>query len=206
MLRRFGQKPVVYVLAGPNGSGKTTYFERVLSRWTGEFVNPDRMAAQMNPADPGAVAWEAARMADARRTELLRGGDDFVTETVFSHPSKLDFLSEARLAGYHVRMLFFCLEDPTVNALRVALRVTRGGHDVPRDRIEARYTRSLALAFESRKLANELWLFDNSVSDQLPRRVAMFADGELVSLRPPIPNWLRRTFGAEIDAFLKRGA
>ncbi len=203
MLTNFHGKPVVWILAGPNGSGKTTFYEQFLARRLGTYVNPDLMASEMNPADPGSVAWKAARAADERRTALLRTGSSFVTETVFSHESKLAFIAEAKAAGFYTRVIFLCLEDPSLNVARVAQRVDRGGHDVPVERIAPRYERAVRNAVLARSLGDELWLYDNSISGRRPRQVARYVAGELVSVRPPVPEWLRRAFGAEIDAWTR---
>lgn len=149
----------------------------------------------MSPGDVDALAWDAARLADRRRTEMLATGENFATETVFSHPSKLEFIEEAKAAGYYVRMLFFCLEDPSMNIGRVALRVQRGGHNVPGDRIATRYVRALELAVKAREIADELWLYDNSVRGRSPRRVARFVGGKLTALREPLPGWVMKAFG-----------
>jgi predicted ABC-type ATPase len=82
---------------------ETTLYERFLARSASTFVNPDRIAEELNPSDPASIAWDAARLADDRRTALLQAGEDFVTETVFSHESKLDFIGEAKAAGFHTR-------------------------------------------------------------------------------------------------------
>ena len=184
--------------------GKTTFYEWFLARRLAAFINPDRIATEMNPSDPGKVAWEAAREADVRRTALLRTGEDFVTETVFSHESKLDFIEEAKAAGFYTRLVFICLEDPSLNVARVALRVDHGGHEVPVERIAPRYERALKNAVFARRIADEVWLYDNSRKGLRPRRVARFVAGELVSVRPPAPEWLRRAFGPEIDEWLSK--
>lgn len=93
-------------------------------------------------------------------------------------------------------------EDPSLNVARVALRVDQGGHEVPAERIAPRYERALRNAVLARRLADELWLYDNSRNGLRPRRVARYVAGELVSVRQPIPEWLRRACGPEIDAWL----
>ena len=195
---------MVWILAGPNGSDKTTFYEWFLARRLATFINPHRIAAEMNPSDPGKVAWEAAREADARRTALLRAGGDFVTETVFSHESKLDFIEEAKAAGFNTRLIFLCLEDPSLNVALVALRVDHGGHEVPVERIAPRYERALRNAVRARRIADEMWLYDNSRKGLRPKRVARYVAGELVSVRPPAPEWLRRAFGPKIDEWLSK--
>ena len=169
---------------------------------TGYFRKPGSNRHRDESVQPGKVAWEAAREADARRSAVLREGEDFVTETVFSHESKLDFILEAKAAGFYTLLVFLCLEDPSLNVARVALRVDQGGHQVPPERIAPRYERALRNVVLARRVSDELWLYDNSRKGLRPRRVARYVAGELVSVREPVPEWLRRAFGPEIDEWL----
>ena len=175
------------------------FLRQILADEVPIFVNPDRMAKEMNPLDPGAVAWDAARAADVRRTECLAAGKSFATETVFSHASKLDFIEEAKAAGFHTRMVFICLEEPGLNLARVSLRVDKGGHSVPPELIAPRYERALHYAVMARDVADELRLYGNSYPNQRPRQVAVFHAGKLAAAYPPIPDWARRAFGPELE-------
>src|SRR4051794_14801763 len=83
----------------------------------------------------------AQKIADERRDEAIRVGRSFSFETVMSHPSKIDILRRARASGFFVQMFFIGTDDPRTNIERVALRVSQGGHDVPTDRIVARWKR-----------------------------------------------------------------
>ena len=88
---------VLYLLAGPNGAGKTTFVDYVLRPVLGgsvEFVNADRMAHVLWPGDEERHAKEASQWTERRRDECLAAGDPFITETVFSHPSKTAFVAD----------------------------------------------------------------------------------------------------------------
>lgn len=93
--------PTLFVLAGPNGAGKSTLYEIVLrGRLEVPFTNADVIQRdELQTADPSA-SYEAAKIAAGRRAELLRSRSSFVMETVFSHPSKLEFVAKAKEAGY----------------------------------------------------------------------------------------------------------
>ena len=109
------------------------------------FVNADLLARELNPDDPSAVAYEAAALADQERRQLVEMGESFCMETVFSDPvgDKLYFLKEARMAGYHVLLIFIGIESPGLSEARVIQRVSEGGHDVPDDRLRSRFPRTL---------------------------------------------------------------
>jgi predicted ABC-type ATPase len=185
-------KPLVWILAGPNGSGKTTFYRRFLSTAVPIFVNADDIAQQLSSAPPTAeVALEPQKLADQERLELLKRGSSFATETVFSHPSKLDFVRQAQAAGFYVRVLFFCTEDPVLNATRVIRRVQTGGHDVPLERIRPRYERAVQQAILVRSIADELWLFDNTANNRFPRNVARYLHGDLEWAAGNLPMWAK---------------
>ncbi|HEY0200655.1 MAG TPA: zeta toxin family protein, partial [Burkholderiaceae bacterium] len=139
------QPPVFYLLAGPNGAGKSSlYYAAVadgLIPAALEFVNADLYEAAhlQHMADRQARSEQARQWADGRRAELLGLGQSFVSETVFSHPSKLVLIEEARASGFTVVLFVVCLDNPQRLLARVRQRVGEGGHDVPAERILARY-------------------------------------------------------------------
>lgn len=102
-------------------------------------------------------------IADFLRKKLLQERKKFSFETVFSHPSKLQFMQDAVSAGYKVYLYFVSTEDPDINVYRVKqVRVAEGGHDVPEDKIESRYFRSLELLYAAAQMAYQVYFFDNS--------------------------------------------
>jgi predicted ABC-type ATPase len=130
------------LIVGPNGAGKTTLYERVIApgRPGLPFVNADRIAADRFGDAAEQRSYEAARIADGAREALLAARLDFCTETVFSHPSKLDFVVAAVDAGYDV-VLHVVMIPLQLSAPRVAARVEAGGHAVPAAKLAARYER-----------------------------------------------------------------
>lgn len=156
--------PVLHLLAGPNGSGKSTYVDHILGPTTGlPFVNADLIAAEHWPADPAEHAYEASRRAADARTELLVAQRSFITETVFSHPSKVDLVTEAVGRGYLVH-LHVMLLPVDVSVARVAERVRAGGHDVPEHKIRERHARLWELVAQARHVADRVEFFDNSTA------------------------------------------
>jgi predicted ABC-type ATPase len=155
--------PVLLVIAGPNGSGKSTLTEflRGLGYEFGTYINPDEIAATLELPEPDRSR-RAQALADLQRDSCLTSRVNFSFETVMSHPSKIEFMSRARDAGYEVRLLFVCTSDPEINTVRVRQRVYFGGHDVPEDRIRARYQRTLELLSRAAALTHRTVLFDNT--------------------------------------------
>ena len=180
--------PVLHLIVGPNGAGKTTFYERVLQPVTQlPFVNADLIAAKKWPKDQAARSYDAAQLAAAQRTRLLKQRRSFVTETVFSHPSKLNLLREAAAGGYLVTVHAILIPEDLAVA-RVPLRVSLGGHAVPEDKIRARYQRLWPHVVEAITLVDELTVYDNSRARRPFRVVARYRDGRPVKA-PDWPPW-----------------
>lgn len=101
-------------------------------------------------------------IADFLRKMLLIKKRKFSFETVFSHPSKLDIMRQAAEAGYKVYLYFVSTDSPDINKKRVATRVLKNGHNVPVDKIESRYYRSLEQLFDAAQLSYQVYFFDNT--------------------------------------------
>lgn len=173
-------------MAGPNGAGKTTLAERVIVPATGlPFVNADVLAARRWPDRAEQRSYDAARLAADERERLLRRRASFVTETVFSHPSKLDLLHRAQTAGYRVTLHVVLIPvDAAVG--RVMDWVARGGHSVPEQKIRERHARLWPLVAEALGIASEALIYDNSDVRRPLRLVATCVDGQLAgSVRWP---------------------
>jgi predicted ABC-type ATPase len=157
-------RPFLLVIAGPNGSGKSTLTDYLIEAGFdfGEYINPDQIAATLELPEPRRSK-QAQTIADFQRDACLANRLSFSFETVMSHPSKADFMARATDAGYDVTLYFVCTSDPAINVGRVMNRVMLGGHDVPGERIVARYWRSLGLLPHAAVIARRTVLFDNSV-------------------------------------------
>lgn len=130
----------------------------------------------------------ATFVADFIRNKLLGNCKKISFETVMSHPSKLDFIRKASDMGYKTYLYFVSLENPELNKERVKARVKLQGHDVPDDKIESRYYRTMDLLFESLKIIDKTYLFDNSGSKSV-----LFAEcskSEIEIIEPDkVPQW-----------------
>src|ERR1039458_1904409 len=181
------QRPVVVALAGPNGAGKTTFYPSHLRSAGLRLINADVIAHELN-----IDAYEAARITGAIRTELLRQRESFVFETVFSDPvgDKLSFLDEAARSGYTVLLCFIGLSSPKISNQRVAMRVSQGGHDVPTEKLFARYPRILEKHRSALRDLPHGWVFDNDDLRTSYRLVATCEAGRIARLHRPVPSWL----------------
>jgi predicted ABC-type ATPase len=147
----------------------------------------------------------AQMLATHLRDLLLLAKRKFSIETVFSHPSKIDFMSKAEELGYKVYLYFVATEDPSINIYRVKeVRVKENGHDVPEDKIRSRYKRCLDLLFASSQHVYRAYYFDNSAEGN---EFTMFANFKLNKQRQKqweikdlskVPNWFRSYYSAKV--------
>ncbi|MGF1549745.1 MAG: zeta toxin family protein [Sphingomonadaceae bacterium] len=189
-------RPTLFVIAGPNGAGKTSFYETVLARRiAAPFVNADIIQRDELDDSPPEASYRAARIAERRRRVLVAERRSFVFETVFSHPSKLDFLRDARAAGFRIILFHLNVASADIAVARVKARKTEGGHDVPENKIRERYDRNRALIREAALIADRAQILDSSALNEQPRVLLEVSDGRLVSRAKQLPRWCRDLYG-----------
>lgn len=187
-------KPTLCVIAGPNGSGKTTTTERLLANEWGSnslYINPDNIAQEefgsWNEADS---VLKAAKRATELRYQCLQERRNFVFETVFSSSEKLEFIKKAHDEGYFIRFFFVCTNTPEINVARIAKRYMNGGHEVPISKVISRYFKSLEYTKEAIKYVDRAYIYDNSIEDHLPQLLFRTTEGSLAKQYiANIPAW-----------------
>lgn len=180
--------PVLHLLVGPNGAGKSSYVHDILGSTTGlPFINADEIAADTWPHAQVEHAYEGAQLAEAQRRERIAAGESFISETVFSHPSKVQLVADAVDAG-HLVHLHVIMVPVELTAQRVLERVRRGGHAVPEQKIRDRYERLWDHVDQAIQIADVAEVFDNSSASAPFRLCASFAHGELTG-PPSWPRW-----------------
>jgi predicted ABC-type ATPase len=182
------RSPIVVALAGPNGAGKSTFFDANLARTGLYFVNADVLALSLG-MDP----YAAADLADKLRRQKVEQRESFIFETVFSDPvgDKLTFLEDTEKAGYTVFLIFIGISSPEISDERVAMRASRGGHDVPAKKLIERFPRTMNNLKRALVELSNVWVYDHSNLDRGYRLVATKQNGGEIKLHDPIPEWLR---------------
>ena len=174
------RRPALVVLAGPEGSGKTTFYDRKLREAFPALVTPGPKAG-------------------SGRTEqnaLLQQGSSFVNKDISVDTT---LLSHAKAAGYVTRVIFISTEDPNLNVGRVLLRISQGGALVPLASIPGSYDRAHGNLKQISKLVDDLMLLDNTLNGRSHRLVARFTGGELIKVARSVPQWAERVFGEEFN-------
>lgn len=187
-------RPVLIIIAGPNGSGKTTVTSKILKHeWLEDsvYINPDQVAQERfgDWNSPEAVR-QAAVYCTNWREECLTDRKSMIFESVLSAPDKVDFIERAIAAGFFVRLFFVCTASPTINASRIAKRVIEGGHDVPIVKIISRYNKSIANCVRLSRIVDRTYIYDNSIDNHEARILFRFADGKIIKrYTDDIPLW-----------------
>lgn len=189
-------RPVLIVIAGPNGSGKTSVTSRILHHeWLedSEYINPDNVARDVfgdwNDRDS---ILKAANYCNEWRERCLEKCQSHIFETVMSADEKVEYILRAKEAGFFIRLFFVSTDSPTINAKRVAKRVLNGGHDVPIPKIISRYDKSVANCVILSSIVDRLYVYDNSIEDSEARLLFRLADGKLIKqYLENLPAWAK---------------
>lgn len=197
--------PRLFVIAGPNGAGKTTLYEtRLAARFSDmEFVNADRLARESfgEHATTLAQAQEGQRLAEARRAELMNQRRSFITESTFSHPSKLALIDEAKAAGYRVAVLHVNVRTADHSVARVQQRVENGGHPVPEAKIRERYERNQPLIREAVMRADDGFVYDNSEMGVPAKMVLQLREGVITRIASDTPQWAQNVYAQVMTTY-----
>jgi predicted ABC-type ATPase len=169
------KRPVIIALAGPNGAGKSTFFESFLADAVLRFVNADVLSRALNLGP-----YEAAELAAAIRAALVAQRQSFIFETVLSDPvgDKVETLASYAALGYTVALVIIRISSSEESLRRVAMRVSQGGHDVPDDKLRARFARTQANLERAIKRLPYVVVYDNDDLAQPYQLVAIYQQGQ----------------------------
>jgi predicted ABC-type ATPase len=184
-----GEKQL-WVQAGGNGAGKSTFYNQYLSKYAIKFVNADLVARTMDKDHPERLSYEAATLATEMRENMIAQGESFCFETVFSHESKIDFIAVAKAQGYTVILVYIHLADPSLNEARVYQRTLEGGHDVPAEKIHSRIPRTMKNIKTALPLVDEAWFLDNSSGRNRFQQIAIIKSGYCEEKVSSLPAWV----------------
>ena len=169
----------LYIIAGPNGVGKTTFARTFLPKYADcrNFINADLIAEGISPFSPEAAAMRAGRLMLNEIRFFARHRATFAFETTLSGRSYLRLIRQLKKRGYEVHIFFLWVKSVDVALSRVRERVLKGGHDVPEAVVRRRFGRSIGNFFAAYlRLADSWYLFDNSGG--MPKVVAFQRAGK----------------------------
>lgn len=192
------KKPTLIVIAGPNGSGKTSITHKILKHeWVENciYINPDEIArdefGDWNSRD---AIINAAHLAEEIRESCINNKQSLIFETVLSATDKLHFIQKAKENGYFIRLFFVSTDSPIINASRIAQRVMNGGHDVPITKIISRYSKSIANCCLAIGLVDRSYIYDNSLEFKEPTLLFRVSGKKITKKYSIINNWAKPIF------------
>lgn len=191
------KKPVMIIVAGPNGSGKTTVTSEILRhQWLEDsvYINPDNVAQErFGDWNSESAVLKAAKYCEEWREQCLVEKRSMIFETVFSSDEKVRFVERAVEAGFFVRLFFVCTTSPAINAARIANRVMKGGHDVPISKIISRYQKSILNCSRIIRNVDRVYLYDNSIENGEAQLLIRYADGCVAKQYcETLPEWAKQ--------------
>ena len=192
-----GRKPVLIVIAGPNGSGKTSVTSKILQHeWMEDsvYINPDIVAQEKfgdwNSMD---AIKKAVVYCEEWREKCLVERKSLIFETVLSAKDKINYIERAKEAGFFVRLFFVCTKSPAINASRIAQRVMKGGHDVPITKVISRYKKSILNCKYIATKVDRTYLYDNSIDDAEQQLLIRLSDGIIAKKYvEQLPEWAKQ--------------
>lgn len=109
---------------------------------------------------------------------------------MFSHPSKIDFVAQAKTLGYEIILVYIHLQCASLNKARVAQSVSEGGHNIPDEKIINRIPRTIKNIQKAIALCDYVYLLDNSFFSNPFKNIPTIINGH-VEITEPLPEWAR---------------
>lgn len=155
----------IYIIAGPNGSGKTTFAMKFLPEYVKclNFINADLIARGLAPFGPEQAALKAGKLVLRQIKEYSEKEADFAFETTLSGRSYYKLLKHLKNSGYGLNLFFLWIPSPGLSIARIKDRVAQGGHNVPAEDVRRRFGRGIRNFLGLYEKLFDTWmLFDNS--------------------------------------------
>jgi len=145
----------IYIIAGHNGSGKSSFAREFLAEKNIPFINADDISKEISP-HPENVKITAGKIFFKKLKEFSKSNLSFAIESTLSGKYLVPYIKKWNQLDFKVHIIFLFLDSPETAIQRIKLRVLKGGHHIPDHDVIRRYSRSIF---------NFWYLYRNIVSD-----------------------------------------
>ena len=145
-MEEYPMAKTLYIIAGANGSGKTTFAMTYSQLKNLHFINADEIAKTYDPDDLEKYKIRAGKEFFRQVKVYIENKEEsFILETTLSGKYLEKIIVQAKQKKFKIVLIYLFLDDDTENILRVKNRVLNGGHNIPVEDIKRRYIRSRKL-------------------------------------------------------------
>jgi predicted ABC-type ATPase len=153
----------LFLIAGHNGAGKTTFLKEFVKIKKLKYINPDEIAQKISIDKFSLLTIKAGKITLKRIEKLKKEKEDFIVETTLSGKIWKTLISDFKKNNYHITLFFIYLDTPEEAIKRVAIRINKKGHYVSKEDIYRRYFRSIKnFWYIYKSLVDEWFLINNS--------------------------------------------
>ncbi len=167
----------LYIIAGANGSGKTTFAKSFASLHHLYFINADEIAKELDSEDISKYKIKAGKIFFEELGNNLNKDRSFIIETTLSGKYLVKYIQKAKELGFHISLIYLFLETPKTNILRVQNRVLNGGHNIPTEDIIRRFYRSKDMFWDIYKNIVDEWIIyynSNEIFEEIADKHSVF--------------------------------